>query len=121
MANLTLQEFIILIVALATIISLVVSLVKHSVRIALTVCLVVFLFSGFTWLPEQVKIWLDNMNTPVEPIDPDMQVDYDWETTLKDIGEDVKVVVDENKGTWIEAGKSLWAKITGTYEEPEQN
>ena len=117
MPNLTLQEMIILIVALAAVISLVVSLIKHSVRIALTVCLIVVLFSGFTWVPEQVKIWLDNINNPTEVIDPDMQVDYDWEATIKDIGEDVKVVVDKNKGTWIESAKSLWAKITGTFED----
>lgn len=110
--NLTLKELIILIVALSLIVSVLLGIFKHSVRIILTGFLIVVLFSGFTWLPEQIRNWIHTGDDPTEPIDPDMQVNP-IDETVKQVGETVNDFVEENKDSWILAAKSLWDKING--------
>ena len=110
MFGLTLKEAIILVVALSLIISLVLGLVKHSLRLIGIVVVIGILFSGFTWLPEQIKHWIGKDDTVI--VDPDMQYN-NLNDTIDDISGVVGDFVDDNKDSWIEAGKSLWNKIQG--------
>ena len=112
MMNLTLKEWIILIVALSLIISIVLGIFKHSVKIIITGFLIVVLFSGFTWLPEQIRKWIYTGDDPSQTVDPDMQVGGPDET-LKQVGNTVGGFIEENKDSWILAAKSLWNKING--------
>lgn len=118
MADLTLQEIIILTIVIAVVCTVIVSIVKSSMKIAVVGILIFLLFSGFTWLPEQIDKIL-NKPDEIEIIDPGMTLTP--EETLKGIGETTITIVKDNSGTWIEAAQSLWAKLTGTYIPPENN
>ena len=111
--NLTLQETIIIIVAIALLVSIIISIIKASLKIAIVAILAVFLFTGFTVLPDYLsgKIGADELaenyqNKMGEYIPIDTQ-------------DEAKQYIDENKDSWIESAKTLWQKINGTYQEPE--
>lgn len=115
MQNLTLQEFIILVVGLAAIIAVVIAIVKSSTKIFIAVLTCCMLFSGFTWLPEKIKEWTgSNINpTPInEYIDTDKV-----NNAIDDVKNKVNEYVEENGQSWIDAGKSLWNKILGVQEK----
>lgn len=118
MTDLTLQEMIILVVGVAVVVSVIFSIIKGSMKIAAVALIILILFSGFTWLPEQIENIL-NAQPDAEEVDPGMTLTP--EETLKGIGETAITIVKDNSGSWIEAAQSLWAKITGTYvpETPE--
>lgn len=99
--ELTLQQWIILIVVISLIVSLIVGLIKSSIRLALAGIIIFLLFSVFTWLPEQVEIWLNGGSTEEITINIEENVDKinDW--------------VENDGQTWIQAGKDLWLKIIG--------
>lgn len=117
MSNLTLQELVILVIAIVVICSVLIALVKGSLKVLIVGLLILTLFSGFTWLPEQIQKWLDNGTTTVEPIDPDMTLSV--EETIKGIGDTAIDLVNQNKDSWIKAANTLWLKLTGNYEESE--
>ena len=104
--NLTIKELIILIVAVSLIASLVTGIIKHSLRIVLTVAIIAFLFSGFTWLPEKVKEWTES---GIEPEDINEVVDA--------TKEGINDFIEKDKDGWIESAKSLWNKIVGEGNE----
>lgn len=117
MYDLTLKEIIILVVVLSLIISLIVAFFKHSMKLALVGLVIMILFTGFTWLPEKVKQWVGQSDGEIE-VDPNMQYD-NLDETLNDVGSAVGGFINENKDSWIEAAKSLWAKIQGKTDTPQ--
>lgn len=112
MFGLTLKETIILIVALSLIISLVLGIFKHSIKLIGVMIVLAILFSGFTWLPEQIRHWIYTGKDDSVAVDPNMQYN-NLNDTINDVGTAVGDFVNENKGSWIVAGKSLWNKIQG--------
>lgn len=118
--NLSLKELIILIVALAAVISIVISLVKHSLRLALTVVVIVVLFSGFTWLPDKIADWTG----ADKGVDNEMMVMPDINDTVNGVKNTASEIVEsEETQSWILAGKTLWNKIQGgdgTLENTEE-
>ena len=114
MQNLTLQEFIILVVALAAIIAVVVAIVKSSFKIFLAVLICCVLFSGFTWLPEKVKEWT---GSTIDPTPVSQYIDTDKvNDAVDDVKNKVNDYIEENGQSWIDAGKSLLNKILGKAE-----
>lgn len=112
--NLTLQEIIILIVAIAVIVSFVISLIKSSIKLALVGLAIMFLFSGFTWLPEKIQEWTgvaDNTVTNPDDVDPDFN--HSAQDVLNGVINEGVEIVNENKDSWIQSAQSLWYKILG--------
>ena len=108
--ELTWKEALILVAAIAFILSIVFSVLKHSIRMAIAICVAILLFSGFTWLPEKIKEW-----TSADKPAPDVNEVVD---TVKDGWNDY---IDAEGESWIDAANSLWQKITGKAQEQEGN
>jgi hypothetical protein len=124
--NLTLQETIILIVAIALLVSIIISIIKASLKIAIVAILAVFLFTGFTVLPDYLsgKIGADELaenyqNKMGEYVPIDTQDAQNTVNSINQKADEAKQYINENKDSWIESAKTLWQKINGTYEEPE--
>lgn len=112
MFGLTLKETIILIVVLALVISLALGIFKHSLKLVSIILVLSILFSGFTWLPEQIKHWINTGEDTSAKVDPDMQYN-NLNDTINDVGNMAGTFIKENKDPWITAWKSLWNKLQG--------
>lgn len=123
--ELTLQEWIILIVAVAVLVSIIISVIKASLRLAVIAIIILCLFTGFTFLPEALVEKLGNnpiaeeyqnkMGDTPAPIDT-----TDAQEAIDKLGEGAGKAIDyvnQNKDSWINSAKSLYQKITGTYNE----
>ena len=130
MDGLTLKELIILIILIAAVVAIVVGLAKGAVKVAICIAICVFLFSGFTWLPNKIKEWTgstqepDDINETIDLVKDEAsdlfnvdvnKIDEGIESGKKAVNT-VKDFAKEEGPSWLASLKSLWAKISGTNE-----